>query len=82
MADREHGQSALTAIQQPPASQPVPPLPEMAKTVSGQILELATNPIHLAFVSLKFDESSEAVMQIAFHDGRPSWKVPVGLDGV
>lgn len=54
----------------------------MAKTVSGQILELATNPIHLAFVSLKFDESSEAVMQIAFHDGRPSWKVPVGLDGV
>ena len=74
--------AALKAIQQPPAPQPVPPLPEMAQTVSGQTFELETNPIHLASVSLEFDEFSEAVMQIAFDDGRPSWTVPVGLDGV
>jgi hypothetical protein len=74
--------AALQAIQQPPAAQPVPQLPVMAQTVSGQTFELATNPIHLASVSLEFDESSEAVMQIAFDDGRPSWTVPVGLDGV
>lgn len=81
-AGEEKLRQALQAIQQPPAPQPVPPLPEMARTVSGQTFELESNPFHLATLRLEFDDPAMAVMHLTFDDGRPSWTVPIGLDGV
>lgn len=73
---------ALKAIRQPPAPQPVPPLPDMAKTISGRTFELENNPFHLATLRLNCDCPAEAIMHLTFDDGRPSWTVPIGLDGV
>ena len=81
-AGEEKLKQALLAIQQPPAPQPVPPLPEMAKTISDKTFELESNPFHLATLRLEFDDSAEAVMHLTFDDGRPAWTVPLGLDGV
>jgi CubicO group peptidase (beta-lactamase class C family) len=74
--------AALQAIQQPPPAEPVPPLPEMARAISGQTFELRPNPFGLTTVQLAFDGSAQAVMQLTFADGRPPWTAAVGLDGV
>lgn len=74
--------AALKAIQQPPSAQPVAPVPEALQAISGQTFALDPNPFGLATVRLDFDDSSEAVIRLAFADGRPPWTAPVGLDGV
>lgn len=74
-------EAALIAIAQPPAPQPVAPLPETAKEISGQIFAFEPNPIEVEALGLEFDDSAEAILHIRFNGGQlESW--PVGLDGV
>jgi CubicO group peptidase (beta-lactamase class C family) len=74
-------ETALVAIAQPPAPEPVAPLPETAQAVSGQIFIFEPNPIEVEALGLEFDGSAEAMLHIRSIGGQmESW--PVGLDGV
>lgn len=75
-------EAALTAISKPPAAQPVKPLPETARMISGKTFAFGPNPLEIEKMRLEFNESSEALLQVT-STGRgqmPSW--PIGLDGV
>lgn len=74
--------AALAQIVKAPAPQPVAPLPALARSISGQTYVLDPNPAGLKSVRLDFDGSSQAVLQLAYDDNRPSPPQPVGLDGV
>ncbi|MCZ7569739.1 MAG: serine hydrolase [Ardenticatenaceae bacterium] len=74
--------AALTAIAQPPAAQPVAPLPETARAISGKTIVLEPNPMQMETMRLDFNDSAEALWQITLA-GRPAPLTgPVGLDGV
>lgn len=81
-AGMEKLNAALLSIQEPPPTQPVPPLPAIAEAVSGQTYALDPNPFGLTSVQMQFDGSAEAVLHLTFADGRTPWTAPVGLDGV
>lgn len=74
-------QAALTAIMQPPAPQPVAPLPAIAQEISGKLYIMAANLLGIDKLGVTFNDSAEATLQIAFTDSElSSW--PLGLDGV
>ena len=75
-------ESALTAVSQPPAAQPLAPLPDTARVISGKTFVFEPNPLGVEKVSLEFNGSTEAILHVTLTDvGRmPPW--PIGLDGV
>jgi CubicO group peptidase (beta-lactamase class C family) len=76
-------QAALQAVRQPPAPQPMPPLPGMAEAVSGRTYRFEPNDLRLATLRLDFGETAEATLRVTFADGRPERAAePVGLDGL
>lgn len=76
-------EAVLTAISQPPAPQPVAPLPDMARAISGKTFVFESNPLGIEKVSLEFNNNStEAILHVTLREGgqMPPW--PIGLDGV
>jgi len=62
-------------------AKPVPPLPEIAKRVSGQTYVLDANLLGLQSVSVAFEEQAEALLRVTFLDGNQvEWLA--GLDNV
>jgi hypothetical protein len=73
---------ALTEVKQPPAAQPIPPLPQTAREISGKRYLLAANPATaLKSVQLDFDESAEALLTMEYMDESEKRVDRVGLDG-
>ncbi|MFN8476077.1 MAG: serine hydrolase [Anaerolineae bacterium] len=75
-------EAARKAVSEPPAAQPVPPLPDTARAISGKTYALKPNPLRLRSLGLDFDGSAEATMRLTFDDGQPDRLMKVGLDGV
>lgn len=76
---------SLTAIARLPEPQPVPPLPALARTISGQTYRFCTNPLGLETFALHFDRPDEALFTLVSRAGigRTSrFVMPVGLDTV
>jgi CubicO group peptidase (beta-lactamase class C family) len=65
----------------PPEAKPVPPLSDIAQTVSGKTYVMDANPLGVSGVSLNFQDESEAMCLISFGDIF-QLKVKVGLDAV
>ena len=61
---------------------PVPPLPEMAHTVSGQTYVLDTNMFGLKALSLTFQEQEQALFRVSTAEDNQTIELPVGLDNV
>lgn len=76
-------EAVLSAISQPPAPQPVAPLPDMARAISGKTFVFESNALGIEKVSLEFNNNStEAILHVTLREGgqMPPW--PIGLDGV
>lgn len=78
-------ESALTAISQPPAPQPVAPLPDTARVISGKTFVFDPNPLGIEKAQFEFNNnnnSSEAMLHVTLTDGgqMPPWLI--GLDGM
>ena len=65
----------------PPQAEPVPLLPEMSQSVSGQTYVLDANPFGLQSLSLTFQEEEETLLNLTFIDGNQV-EYLVGLDNV
>jgi CubicO group peptidase (beta-lactamase class C family) len=75
-------EEATVAIAQPPAASPVAPLPDIARTISGQAYVFETNLVGLESVSFDFaDGSGEAIGHVEAA-GDPTVALSIGLDGV
>ena len=75
-------EAAVDAVAQPPAPEPVPPLPPVAQEISGKMFELGPNPIGLDALGLEFDGSAEAILHLRFAGSDQAVAWPLGLDGV
>jgi hypothetical protein len=74
--------AAVEEVSRGPAAGPVPPQPELAKSVSGKTYVFETNPLQMLWMRLDFDDPSEATLQFEI-SGEPAPRtVPVGLDGI
>ncbi len=74
--------AALAAIAQPPAAQPVAPLPALAREISGKTFVIEPNAKQVRTWCLTFDDSAEAGIRMTFADNQPARAGGVGLDGV
>jgi hypothetical protein len=74
-------QAALAEVAQPPAAQAVPPLPDIARAVSGHTYVFADNPYQLASLRVDFDETAEALLRLTYFRGKGDLLSAVGLDG-
>ena len=72
---------ATAAIAQPPAASPVAPLPDVARTISGQTYVFESNLVGLESVAFDFDDSAEATGHVKAA-GEPMVALPIGLDGI
>ena len=75
-------EEALVAVAQPPAPTAVAPLPEVARTISGNTYVFEPNPLGVDALSMEFDESAEARMTITLAGDEEPQVWPIGLDGV
>jgi CubicO group peptidase (beta-lactamase class C family) len=82
-------QAAVSEAVLPLDAQPVPPLPEMAGTVSGHVYVFKDNPYRLASIRLDFSEATMAVDQpaeakvyLTFYDDTGDRLGVAGLDGL
>lgn len=74
-------EAAVAAVAQPPAAGPVPPLPDVARRVSGKTYVLEPNVVGLDNIACTFDGSAEAACAVGVGGESPlTWTV--GLDGV
>jgi CubicO group peptidase (beta-lactamase class C family) len=73
--------AAMRHATRPPAAQPVPPAPPLARMISGRSYALDANPIDLKSFVLAFPGAAEAQLQLELSD-RCDGPRPVGLDGV
>jgi len=64
-----------------PDARPVPPLSDIARTVSGKTYVMDANPLGISGVSLNFQDENEALCLISFGDIF-QLEVKVGLDDV
>ncbi len=71
-------QAALCQTQPRPA----PPLPEMARKVSGQTYVLDANPYGLVALSLTFPRQEEAVLRVSIAEDDQTLEFLVGLDNL
>jgi CubicO group peptidase (beta-lactamase class C family) len=75
-------EAAVKAVVQPPAPQPVVPLPDVAKRISGKTFVFEPNPVDMETAALTFDESAEASLAIKHFGAEQVVRAPIGLDGV
>jgi hypothetical protein len=73
--------AAVRNATRPPAAQPAPPSPPLAKMISGRTYVLDGNPLDLQSFVLWFPGGAEAQLQLGLSDRRDGPR-PVGLDGV
>lgn len=74
-------EEAIAAAARPPEAGPVAPLPDVARTISGNTYVFEPNPADLDSMSVEFDGLAEAVAHVGSY-GRPVTSSPIGLDGV
>lgn len=74
--------AALSEVAVSPDAQAVPPLPEMAQTVSGHTYVFEDNPYRLASIHLEFDQPAVAKVQFTFYDETGDQLGIAGLDGL
>lgn len=75
-------EAAIATVAQPPVAQPIPPLPDMARTLSGRTYFFEPNPLGLASLAFEFDDSAAPTAHIGpAADGDQSLPISVGLDG-
>lgn len=74
--------AAVEAIRLPPAAQEIPPLPAIAREISGTTWLFAPNAKDLESARLDFDQPDEAGIEITFSNAEPTRAGRVGLDGV
>jgi CubicO group peptidase (beta-lactamase class C family) len=75
-------QSAVTTVAQPPAPQPVAPLPDTAREVSGKTFAFEPNPAEVETALLEFNEADEATLQVKSFGIDQVIRAPIGLDGI
>lgn len=73
--------TALAAIQQPPAPQVVPPLPEAAYEISGKTYAFEFSPLDLKTIRWEFNKAQEATLFATFYN-QPDRELHIGMDGV
>jgi CubicO group peptidase (beta-lactamase class C family) len=75
-------EEALNTIKQPPEPQPVAPLPEMARDISGRTFVFEPNTLGIENMRFEFNDSAEAILYVTLNESgqMPPW--PIGLDGV
>lgn len=73
--------TTLALIQQPPAPQAVPPLPEMAHEISGKTYAFEINPLDLKTIRWEFSEAQEAKLFATFYN-QPDRELLIGMDGI
>ena len=74
-------ENAIAKVVQPPAAQPVPPLPEVARLISGKTYLFDDNPYRLASMRMDFDETAEATVHMTYYNDIADRLGAVGLDG-
>ncbi len=74
-------QAALIDVAQPPVAQAAPPLPDIAKAISGHAYVFDDNPYRMASLQLDFGQAAEAMVHLTFYGGTADQSGPVGLDG-
>jgi hypothetical protein len=73
----------VAEIKESPPAQPVPPFPQIARTISGKRFLFAASPAHyFKSLQLNFDAPDEAIFTLAFSDDPVVRVARVGLDGV
>jgi CubicO group peptidase (beta-lactamase class C family) len=72
---------ALTAILQAPTPQAVPPIPELAFSISGKTYAFEFSQLDIKTIRWEFDGSKDAKMFGTFYN-QPDRELQVGLDGV
>lgn len=69
-----------------PPSRSIPPLPPLARKISGNVFQFDENPASLKELTMTFRPRLEATVRLAFADDRFTDKLvsvrPVGLDGI
>jgi hypothetical protein len=73
--------SVLAGLTRPPAPQPVGPMPEVAREISGLTYVFDANPLHLQTMRLDFNAGAEATLTLTIAGESPRIG-RVGLDGV
>ncbi len=75
-------EAALASISQPPAPQPVVPLPETARAISGKTFVFEPNTLQVENARFEFNDSAEAILYLTFAGSGRVTPRPIGLDGV
>jgi CubicO group peptidase (beta-lactamase class C family) len=75
-------EAVVAELGRPPAAHEVPPLPAMARTISGKMFMFEPSPGQLQSASLVFDGSAEALLRLEFAYEPGPRLIGVGLDGV
>ena len=78
----EQIEATIEALNEPPAAQPVPPLPEMALATSGRTYTMEPSSMPIETVRFEFDESEQAIFYLKVGGEQATREFPVGLDGV
>jgi CubicO group peptidase (beta-lactamase class C family) len=76
-----HLRETVASLLQPPAPTPVPPLPAIAKLVSGKTYAFDSNPLGMATLRLDFAGTADAKLTVVAAE-RTIPGAAVGLDGV
>jgi hypothetical protein len=75
-------EAALATVSQPPDTVAVAPLPETARTISGQTFMFEPNSLAIETLSLKFNDSAEAILNLKPAGSDQTFTWPVALDGI
>jgi CubicO group peptidase (beta-lactamase class C family) len=81
-AGQDQLEATLNAIRRPPTAQEVPPLPAMAREISGKTWVFAPNVKNVKTARLDFDQPDTAAIEITFAGTEPTRAGRVGLDEV
>ena len=73
--------TVLTRILQPPMPQAVPPLPETARTISGNTYAFEFSPLDIKTLRFDFDDSADAQLSATFYN-QPNQELLIPLNGV
>jgi len=71
---------AAIAGRQPPAAQPLQPLPAMARSVSGRVYRFPVNASRIDSLALDFGNSGAVTASVSYYG--QLYRFPVGMDGV
>jgi len=74
-------EAAIAECVQSPPARPVPPLPDLAYSITGKTFAFEQNPARIRSIGLDFDDSAVATLRLDLSDPSPV-VARVGLDGV